>query len=230
MPVWRLFGPRLLIGFAVLGAILSPAIAQSSDPFQSAPGPVAAPLKPAPQPRPTQPRERVIIERAPVIERVLVPTPAPARPEPLAPAPAPTVAPVMASDAVRQFAAARGIPLPGDLRIQRVSAGSAPDNGLIGVWGGEVGERGRQLVIGVEGLDSLGRAIVVHAYSGPTPRTWEQNPANWRRIAAQVQGNTLNWTYQNGHKFKLSLINQNQAFLETSQGERHASGYFSRLQ
>ena len=87
------FVPMLLIGSITLATSPYPLAAQTQDPFQSAPGPVPEPAKPATQGRSSShPRERV------TIERVLVPTPVPTEPVrplsvPISPIPAPQPSP-----------------------------------------------------------------------------------------------------------------------------------------
>ena len=181
----------IVVGVAVIAASTQ---AQTTDPFQSAPGPAAVPRAPTTS-RPARPR--------------LEPTVTPA-------IPTPTLAPVNL-DQVRQFAAERNLLVPQDLRILRPPADVPPDVARFsGVWSGD--ERwngiGRQVMVIVETVKSSGEAIVVKA-EGPSPPAQRilPGPAIMHRVPATVQGNKLSFEASPGFNYTLTLYEDRRAFL-----------------
>jgi hypothetical protein len=177
--------------------IAAPTQAQTTDPFQSAPGAAAVP-------------------RAPLTSRPARPPP---RPTEALPSPAPAT-PVLATvnlDHVRQFAAERGLLLPPDLRIIRPASDVPSDvSRFSGVWGGD--ERwngfGRQVMVIVETVKSSGEAIVVKS-EGPSPPAQRilPGPATMHRVPAMMQGNKLSFEASPGFNYTLTLYEDRRAFL-----------------
>jgi len=177
-------------GYAVVGLcglLAAPCLAQSPDPFRSAPAPV--PDKPA-MPRTNAPRPR-----PPAVER----EPAVATPPNL--------------DRIREFAAARNMLLPQDLQIKRpgpdIPAAMAR---FSGVWGGDDKWNGRchNVIIAVEIIQRSGQAVVVYS-EGPAESSCYGNATSpwFRRFYAVIQGDSIVFTAGVIER-TFTLINDNQ--------------------
>lgn len=184
----------MLVGLAM--AIAAPAVAQAQDPFQSAPGPT--PDKPA-MPRANPPKAPPAVQG----ERPLY-----------TPPPAPAVSALPNLDRIREFAAARNIPLPQDLQIRRpgpdIPASMAR---FSGVWGGDGKWNGRcrQILVTVEAIERSGQATVVHAEGPAESFCYGSNSSSrFRRVYAVIQGDSIIYTTSAGIERKFTLVNDNQ--------------------
>lgn len=189
---WRSAG-RLRLFALICGFGLMPCGFAQSDPFESNPGPATATPRAHPH----------AYSHPPEPETEPVGTPAP--PTVSTPAPRP-----FSESYVRGLAARYQIPLPlGAAIVPSPAASGVPAAvaGYLGAWGGDRrwGGQGRQSMVIVTNVDSVGNAAGILALGPPNEHTYGHSAARWTLFRGRIDRDGLKFTLWGTYNYVFSV-------------------------
>jgi hypothetical protein len=189
----------------LIGLLLAGASTAAADDLRPSPGPdfeSEQPPPPKPAPRPREPHL--------------------AQPDQTPPLSSPTPPTIVSLETVKQYAAARSIPLPPDLQIEPPAGVPQDLAQFIGAWGGDNrwNSAGRQMILVVTSIVASGQALLVIGSGPPNANTYDQKSASWWRALAQIQGRAIEWE-RGGFRYKFTLVGNHELFGEMSETVAH---------